>query len=625
MDNQNYTIGMAGHIDHGKTELTKALTGYNTDRLQEEKDRKISIELGYAPLWIDPHQSVSIIDVPGHERFIRQMIAGVANIDLALVVVAADEGVMPQTIEHMEILTYLEIKQAFIVVTKADTVEEDLKEIVISDLKEQMVGTIFENQPLFQVDSISKTGIKELKDAIHKRLSSLPKKENTGTFRMPIDQTFHVHGTGTVVRGTIAEGSIQVNEQVTIQPQHKNAQIRSIQHFGEYVNQSYSGNRTAIALKGIDLEDINRGDVLTCHSSPLSTSRLDVELKVSPNLTAAIKQRAPIKFHTGTSETYGRVIFFDRNKLESNDEQIYAQVELDDPIFAMRDDYYVLRRATPVETIGGGKIIEAQAEKHRFGKQTIRTLHEKAQSSSDELIIRFLNENPGATQQELIKAINLDLDTYRDLKKQLSVDGRLLLIDSFLFSTDWINEISSDITNQLEDFHKHRPLLIGLYKSELIQKMPLKQPINKKILDYLIDQGVFKQVDHYMTLPEFEPHIPSSIQMQAKQVVQQVKTDQLKVKPFLDYTTDLNKQDAEDLKSYLIHFDYLIALTEELLVDKQTFMQQLKGLREQTGESFTLKEAKDYLGVSRKYLIPFLEKLDELKFTKRDEQKRFWS
>ncbi|WP_054751280.1 selenocysteine-specific translation elongation factor [Piscibacillus salipiscarius] len=358
MNKQHYTIGLAGHIDHGKTELVKALTNVDTDRLKEEKERKISIELGYAPLINEDNLNVSIIDVPGHEKFIRQMISGVSSIDLSLLVIAANEGVMPQTLEHMEILNHLGLHDVMIVLTKIDQVDEELLTMVREDLNDTLTGTFLEGQSCFEVDSVSKKGISQLNEAILNKLKSLNSRPTEGHLVLPVDQSFHLHGIGTIIRGTVTQGSLRVGEKIYLLPNGSKAQVKGLHHFNQPVNEVFAGQRAAVALNNVDLADVNRGAVLTNYANTTASSRIDIELNVSFLFNSSIKQRAPIKLHTGTSEIYGKVIFFDRNRLEPDEDVIYAQLVLDQPIYVLKDQRFILRRATPVELIGGGKVIE---------------------------------------------------------------------------------------------------------------------------------------------------------------------------------------------------------------------------------------------------------------------------
>ncbi|GEL76293.1 selenocysteine-specific translation elongation factor [Tenuibacillus multivorans] len=621
MNQQNYTIGMAGHIDHGKTELVKALTGVETDRLKEEKDRRISIELGYAPLYKDDDISISIIDVPGHEKFIRQMIAGVSSIDLTILVIAADEGVMPQTREHLEILSFLNISRGIIVITKIDQVDSDLLAIVQEDIKEMVKGTVFEGQSLYEVDSISRKGIETLRIAILKQLENTDPKSKVGQLYLPVDQSFHIHGIGTVVRGTVVQGQVSGEDKVVVMPNGNRVKIKSIHRFNQPVSSSSAGQRTALALKGVSVNEVKRGSVLTTDELAQATNRIDIELQVSSNLHSEIKQRSPIKLHIGTTETYGRIIFYDRNKLDSQD-TIYAQVELEESIYILKDQRYVLRRATPVETIGGGKVIEPFAQKHRHGEETVQQLKKKATIDQNDYILEIIHRNPGLDKYVVLKQGQLNDDL-----QALEEKGRIVNIENHLFVDSYVNQLVTYVEERLNKFHKQHPLLPGMNKSELIQQLPLHKPLNKTIVDYLVERELLKQKEHYVSLPTFYVQLNEELKPSVQQFLSRLNQDQLEVRPINEYIKEfITDKDVyvEDLKTYLIHQQDVVDLTDELYIEWLAFKSSINCLKEQTGEYFNLKEAKDYLGVSRKYLIPFLEKLDKLKMTIRVEGKRRW-
>src|SRR3954451_2388835 len=344
-----FTIGMAGHIDHGKTSLTKALTNVDTDRLKEEKERQISIELGFAPLYEDGDIQISVIDVPGHERFIRQMIAGVAGIDLVVLVVAADEGVMPQTREHLEILKFLGVKSGLVAITKIDRVEEEFVELVKEDIFEELQGTVFEQAPYVLVDSISLKGIEELKTMIIETLKNQEMRDIRGALRLPIDQVFTVKGQGTVVRGTVYEGSVEEGQLLKVMPKGLDVRARQIQVHHHSANQAFAGQRAAINLSGVAKEELERGDVLVSSEHFIVTKTIDVAIHLVSDLDYMVKQRMPIKCHIGTAEVMGRIVFFDRNEIETENEEILCQLRLDDEIVTKRGDRFILRRPSPQE------------------------------------------------------------------------------------------------------------------------------------------------------------------------------------------------------------------------------------------------------------------------------------
>lgn len=616
LQEKHYTIGIAGHIDHGKTELTKKLTGVNTDRLKEEKERKISIELGFAPLIENEQMSISIIDVPGHEKFIRQMIAGVHGIDLTLIVIAADEGIMPQTIEHMEILKYLNNNHFIFVITKIDRVEKELLDLVINDVNSYIANTVFENSPIVPVSSVNGEGIDQLKKLINEQLLLIEPKNSLGFFRMPIDDVFHIHGIGTVVRGTVFEGQVSVKDQLKILPLNRMVEVKSIEQFGKKKIQSFAGSRTAMAISNVSVHDIKRGCVLTNQFNATTTQRVDIELNISQHLTNKVKQRSPIKLHTGASEVFGKIILFDRNEFSQDDKMIYAQLELNEPIFVLKNDRFILRRATPIETIGGGRIINPHAEKYRFGLNTIEKLRNMAEMSEEQSIINEISKDEG------ISLNKISIDQYQ--LKQLISNQQIILFENRLFTKDFINIYKEKIIQLLTLYHKERPMLKGMNKADLIAKLQLKKEIGKILGEYFIHSRIILQDQIYIHLPNFKPVIPRQIKKQVDDALQILKNNQITVQPIHKYFPKIKQKDFNDILIYLQEHHFIVNLFDDYFIHHDVFKKNMKQLKMKHPIEFSLKDAKEVLNVSRKYLIPFLETLDRMNFTKREEQMRKW-
>ncbi|MDQ0158928.1 selenocysteine-specific translation elongation factor [Alkalibacillus salilacus] len=623
---KQYTIGMAGHIDHGKTKLTEALTGINTDRLQEEQERNISIELGYAPLYEDDGMTLSIIDVPGHERFIRQMIAGVSGVDKTVLVVAADDGVMPQTVEHLEILNYLKIQNTMIVITKIELVDDEWLQLVLEELNRYTHDTVFEQAPIHLVDSQSEKGIADLKHALLQLLEVSPYRNSMGYFRMPIDQAFQIHGIGTVVRGTVLDGVVYNRDQLYVQPSNRSVSVKSIEQFGRTVESASLGSRAALAIKGLESDTIKRGDVLTNHPNQVEAYRLDVEIQTSRYLQQTIKQRSPIKLHIGTSEVYGRIILFDRNEIHEAEETVYAQLELEESVYAFRHDLFVLRRASPKETIGGGKVVHAPARKHKFGKQTVDTIKRSSVQSPSEQLIDYLHqEEPLLTEGEIANVLNLQEAEVTALLEQLLKTQSLIQIDQSFASKAWLESQYHQVFNQLQNFHNQYPMETGLDKSIVMQTIDAPDKTQKKILNEWVNSHCMIQEQHLVKLPEFEPYIPSEIRETVNRGLNHLYEDGLTVKEWRTYFPELEAATVESLKDYCLSKQLIIQLTEELVVHYDCFYHAVQSLYHACPKQFSLKEAKEQLQISRKYIIPFLETCDQLEKTRREEQYRYWT
>ncbi|MGO1058395.1 selenocysteine-specific translation elongation factor [Planococcus sp. FY231025] len=630
MEETYYTIGMAGHIDHGKTALTKALTDVDTDRLKEEKERGISIEPGYAPLQTEDGTHISIIDVPGHERFIRQMIAGVAGIDLVVLVVAADEGVMPQTEEHIEILRFLGIKQCIVAITKIDRVDDVMLELVKEDIEERLAGTIFGGAPSVMVDSLSGKGIPELKRTIFEVLKKVEFRDAYGSFRLPIDQVFTVQGQGTVVRGTIYEGAIRRGSQLTLLPKGLKVKARQIQVHHEEQENARAGQRTAINLGGVDRDQVARGDVLVASDHFIATGTIDVALTLAGGKFAPLKQRAPVKVHTGTSEVMGKIVFFDRNELNGTDEEVLCQIRLDEEIVVRRGDRFILRRPTPVETLGGGWIIQPEGGKYRFGAETVERLRAMKEGTPEDLVEDALAKGILLDAKGLIQGTSLDEHVLQEAIAAGLDSGRLLELPHQKYTlAKTFSKIRGEITGRLESYHDEFPMRPGIPKAELLQSLGAGYP--KTFIEYslnaLAEKGEVRKDGQFMALAGFSPHLPKQWKVRMEGIITSLEKDGLQAKKWDEYLegTPLPKGSIPDFTAYLLQSGEAYRLAEDTLIHRTAFAESASKLKSGTGAAFSLKEAKDALGVSRKYLIPFLELLDSLGATVREDEQRRWA
>jgi len=625
MNKRYFTIGMAGHIDHGKTTLTKALTNVDTDRLKEEKERNISIELGFAPLYEDDEIQISVVDVPGHERFIRQMIAGVAGIDLVIMVVAADEGVMPQTREHLEILRFLGVKNGIVAITKMDKVDEELIEVVKEDIYDELKDTVFESSPYMLVDSVSYKGIEELKSNIISTLKGQEMRDIRGAFRLPIDQVFTVKGQGTVVRGTVYEGSVEEGQVLTVLPKGLHVRARQIQVHHHNARQVFAGQRAAINLSGVAKEELERGDVLVSSEHFIVTKTIDVAMQVVSDLDHMVKQRMPIKCHIGTAEVMGRIVFFDRNAIETENDEILCQLRLDEEIVTKRGDRFILRRPTPQETISGGWVIEPRGEKYKFGYRTIEQIEQKKIGTPRERITAALVEGKCLPLPELIKRTSLPEESI--LSELNSVE--FVFIDQKVYTLKSIIEtLLDEFSDRISYYHSQHSMKAGMNKAELFHHLQKEYP--KALLEYVLDHGVEKQLlrkkEQYIALFTFIPHVPKNWQRRTENMLNKMKQDGFQVQ----YLTDYFKNDGipdhliNDIKHFLEEEEMIVSLDEQYYWHKDIFNQAVDRLKLGTSSEFDIGEAKQILSLSRKLMIPFLERLDQLQYTKRVENKRVW-
>lgn len=629
MEERYFTIGMAGHIDHGKTSLTKALTNVDTDRLKEEKERGISIELGYAPLQLENGVFASIVDVPGHERFIRQMIAGVAGIDLVILVVAADEGIMPQTEEHLEILQFLGVKRCIVAISKIDRVDEVMLELVMDDIKERLSGTVFHGAPYVTLDSLSGSGVDELKQTILTELNTAEFRDAYGSFRLPIDQVFSVQGQGTVVRGTVYEGVVRKAAQLLILPGEIPVKARQIQVHHEEREQARAGQRTAINLGGIDRTAVKRGDVLVDSENFLVTDTLDVALQVIGRKFTPLKQRTAVKVHIGTSEVMGKIVFFDRKELEQTPDEVLCQIRLDEKIVVRRGDRFILRRPSPMETIGGGWVIQPTGGKYRFGTETIEMLRQYQQGTPQDLVADALNKYQLLDEQQLMQQTSLDAGVLKAALADGVASGLWMEIprQGYSLSKTFI-KIKDEFLERLREFHEEFPMRTGMGKAEMIQSASgaYPKPLLEYSLNLLGEQQEIKRTGQFVAIAHFQPHLPKKWRARMEQVIVALEKDGFQVKKWEEYFlgSPLPKMEIAELTVYLLETSQAYRLKEDTLIHRTAFQEAFQLLKNNTGSSFDLKQAKDILNLSRKYMIPFLELLDEQNYTRRAEDQRYW-
>lgn len=619
-----YTIGLAGHIDHGKTTLTGALTGIDTDRLKEEKERNISIEPGFAPFHLSDDMKVSIIDVPGHERFIRQMIAGVAGIDLVVPVVAADEGVMPQTREHLEILSLLGIERSIIAITKADMVDDEMLHLVNEDILEYIKGTGFEGSPLHFVDGKSGRGIKELKESIRTFLKDVPWRNKGGALRLPIDQIFTLQGHGTIARGTIFDGEIQEGELVTLLPDRVGARVRQVQTHSQKVERAFAGQRVAVNLAGPNKEELTRGQVIVNSNHYAVSTTIDLSFTKALTMSYDLKQRSEVTVHIGTAEVRGTIVFFDRNTLEPGDrEELFCQIRLHDPVTAKKGDRVILRRPSPVETIGGGSILSVAGEKYKFGSETIAKFEQMVKGTPVEQLVQILEQEHLLSKEQVMQQIGLNEKSFQ----QLIDDPEIVGIDNGVTSKDVLTRIVEAIHNFVQGFHDHFPMRKGPRKAEVVQD--LKKTYPKKVIEVALQTELkvdMMQTGPFLSMIGFKPTMPDAWKTRMTQVLKNLLEQGVNVSPIDRLIEDQQIPDSHhaELKNYLLEEEIAVKLTDDLYVHKENWSRIVRDLKEGTDKSFTLQQAKDILNVSRKYLVPILERLDEESYTIRKDQERYW-
>lgn len=623
-------IGTAGHVDHGKTTLVKALTGQETDRLKEEKERGISIELGFASYQLATGQKVGLVDVPGHERFIKQMLAGVAGIDLVLLIVAADEGVMPQTKEHLDIITLLNVKKGIVVLTKTDLVDNDWLELVKEDVRELLQSTTLKDAPMIAVSGKTGAGIETLKEMIAGEIADLQDKPAEGRPRMPVDRAFSVAGFGTVVTGTLWSGTISVGDKVTIYPASLEAKIRNLQVHGQQVEQARAGQRLAINLGNISLEEVARGDVLAAAEMLTPTFRLDVELSLLPSIASPIAQRQRVRVHLGTAEVLGRINLLDREELQPG-EKALAQLILEEEMVALRGDRFVIRSYSPMVTIGGGAVIDPVARKvKRYKEEVLEKMLIKLAGSPEDKLYDTVKEKPFVTIAVLAKILNYEPEMVKNTLGKMEQEKKVVFIaqGQLLVTKDWVDQCSVKAQELLSKYHQNFPLRIGIAKEELRSKLAVEitQKNFAALLDKWLEDGLLIRSGDKIALSSHRPAPSPGDEKLLKRLTQIILGGKYSppVKKELIAELQLTEEVLEELLQYLIVMGEVIKINEDIYMADENinyFKKIIADIFKNRGE-IVLGEVRDATESSRKYVLPILEYLDQVKFTKRIGDKR---
>jgi selenocysteine-specific elongation factor len=625
-------MGTAGHIDHGKTQLIKTLTGIDTDRLKEEKERGITIDLGFAHLTCEDGTEVGIIDVPGHERFVRNMLAGVGGIDLVMLVIAADEGVMPQTREHLAICQLLQVKDGLVALTKIDLVDEDWLELVSEDTREFLKGSFLEGKPIVPVSAKTGQGLDELKRVLQMLVSRVPAKQLEGKFRLPIDRVFTIRGFGTVVTGTLFSGTIRVDDRVEIYPTGIEAKVRGLQVHNASVSEAVAGQRTAINLQGIDKVELERGNVLGRPGEFAPSFMLDAVLQHLADAPRPLRHRARVRLHLGTSEIMGRVILLDRDELAPG-EEAYVQLRLEEAAIALPRDRFVIRSYSPVQTIAGGMLLDVQPPKHRRGDAGLAAhFHLLSSGSPEEIFLHHLRQatHQGLRLAEFLARTELSESHARQIAARLQRAGRVRAVNAemgWYLHVDVLETLSGELQRYLEAFHRQNPLKPNLSIEELRARVRgLPDRVHLMALDELRQQGVVvverdrvRLASHQVALDDARERLLAEIEAsflaagyqppRVEELFDQLKVGKGQHKELLQVLIDQGR--AVRLKDNVIFHRTNLEKAESLLV------QYLREHREVTPIEF-----KDLLGVSRKFAIPLLEYFDSQKVTIRVGDKR---
>lgn len=627
-------VGTAGHIDHGKTTLIRALTGRNTDRLKEEQDRGISIELGFTYFDLPSGQRAGIIDVPGHEKFIRNMLAGVIGIDIVLLVVAADEGIMPQTREHLAILDMLGIKKGFVVLTKSDLVEDEWLEMVSEDVLESVKGTFLEDAPIISASSTKAIGIDKIIHLIDEMTLTLEDKSIEDMPRLPVDRVFTISGFGTIVTGTLIAGKLSVGDEVEIYPEGIKSRIRSLQVHDIDAKEAFAGQRVAINLASVKKNELHRGSVIAPLNSMLDTMMLDVKVKLLKTLDRSIVNRTRLKLYLGTEEVLCRLILLDREILDPGQEA-FAQLRLEETIVAKRGDRFILRFYSPMFTIGGGEVIESNPEKKkRFDEEIIEELLIKEEGDQTAIAEHTIKEKGELflSVKDLSKEAAMLEDQFEEEIKKLENAGLVYIFklskDTFPIHKEVFLKIMDKIKIAVLDYHNTYPLRQGISKEEIRSKFlkKSKPKLAELIIEKMIEKGELTQHHDLLSLGDFKPSLTKeqeSIKLGIinaflqKGFLPPKKEDLLLFKLGKD-------EEVEEILISMISKSELVRINEDTLMLAETIESSIAKLKDyiMENEAISVAEFRDLVNSNRKTAIALLEYFDQIKLTKRNGEKR---
>ena len=621
---KNVIIGTAGHIDHGKTTLIKALTGRETDTLDEEKKRGISINIGFTYFDLPSNKRVGIVDVPGHEKFIKNMLAGASGLDMVLLVVSAEEGVMPQTVEHLDILSYLNVKKGIVVLTKCDAVDPEFVSLVKEDVSEKIKDSFLAGSEIIEVDSISRRGIDKLIHKIDELSDDIEDKNVYSPARLNIDRVFSVKGFGTVITGTLFEGKINIDDDLIIYPKNLKTKIRSIQVHGEDVKTAYAGQRTAINISNVKVEDIERGNVLASPNSLEESMMLDVKLSAVKHTEKSIKHWDRLRLYHGTREILCRAVPLNIEKIEPG-ESAFVQLRLEESIVSKKGDKFVLRLYSPMETIGGGVIIDPSPKKHkRFDDKVIAALIVKEKGDLKDIIEEFIKSSEEYLSIKEIMSYSgaHEADVTKSLDKLID-EGKLLNINNIYMHINKYNMLRDKAVDLLANYHKKYRLRKGMLKEELRSKVAstFKTREMDLLLDRFSNEGIIKVVGNIVSLKEFEVKLNEAQKSIFKNIKKKLKACGMSSILTIEEVCENNNYN-EVLESMI--GEDVEKLDDIYIMDKEIYERAKKILIdyiEKNGE-ITLGEYRDLVDSSRKNCMIILENFDRNKITKRIDNKR---
>ena len=611
-----YVIGTAGHVDHGKSTLVEALTGIDPDRLREEKERGMTIDLGFAWLQLPSGNEISIVDVPGHERFVNNMLAGVGGIDLALLVVAADESVMPQTREHLAIIDLLRVQRGLVAITKRDLVDEDWLELVTADVEETLEGTVLEGAGIYPVSAVTGEGLPELVAAIDSTLDDTPPKRDVGRPRLPIDRAFTISGFGTVVTGTLIDGKIETGQDVELVVAGRSTRIRGLQTHKKGQGEAQPGTRVAANIINVSQDEVARGEVLTTEGWLRPTDAIDVRVRVIPDAPQALRHNMYVTVHTGSSEVVGRLRLLEKDVLEPG-ETSWAQVKLDAPLAVVKGDYYVIRSNS--RTLGGGNIVETHARRHRRNDHSIiERLEVMELGSARDILLKTIEASEPSRLDELVTRANMGADIVKAELEAMAAENLIVALGgegisrgSFVFSTAGWDAVMEKTQRSLEAYYRQFPLRRGAPKEELRSRLGMTAQVFNLAFTRLQKQAVVEEDGALVRLPGYEPTLSDAQNKQVDAYLHLLETE-----PFSPPTDA--PLDGEVL-NLLDEQGKVVRVSESVVYSAEAYEQMVTIISEHIRENgdISVANVRDVLGTSRKYALALMDHLDHKRITRR--------
>ncbi|APX72202.1 selenocysteine-specific translation elongation factor [Companilactobacillus allii] len=618
-------IATAGHVDHGKTTLIKALTGIDTDTTAAEKKRGLTINLGFAFFDLPHHQQVGIVDVPGHEKFLKNMIAGLSGIDLVLLVIDVNESIMPQTREHVDIMSLLGIENYIVVLSKIDTVDDVFKELVVDDVQ-NFLDEHNIKAPIIGVDAISGTGMKELISVMDEKVDTITHTNNNGIPRINVDRSFSIKGFGTIVTGTLLEGEVHNGMTLEVFPSGKETKIRNIQVHDKNVTEALPGTRTAINLTNLKPDEIKRGSVLTTSKNIKPTWMLDVDFKMLPDKDADyIRLWSRVRVYLGAREIIARVVPLGEDEIDPSKNN-YLQLRLEEPVAVKKGDRYILRTYSPMNLIGGGTVLEPNPTKHRrFNDQILKNLSVQASGNQEDMLLDFLNNQSelGCTKEGIADYLNISIQSVNEVVDSLLSENKVVNVLDVVVSKSRLDEFKNNILDTVWNYHKKHRLQKGMPKEELL--VNFKNIISGKIIENVLNQMIgdnqIKILGSIVSASDFEVKYNDYQRKAYNQIIDSLKANPL-MPPNDDDILQSDKTKIEVFKS--LEGNEIIRLSEQNVMLKSAFesavVKVVDYLKE--NQTMTLAEFRDLTGASRKYGMLILESMDKQGITRRKENMR---